>query len=41
MSDASFAADSDDEHAVSMVMDGPAGKQPELMSVEHWHTEVE
>ena len=27
MSDASLVADSDDEHAVSMVMDGPARKR--------------
>ena len=27
MSNASLVADSDDEHAVSMVMDGPAGNR--------------
>ena len=30
MSDASLVADSDDEHAVSIVMDGPAGKVQHL-----------
>lgn len=36
MSDASLVADSDDEHAVSMVMDGPAGNAPvSLGSMQH------